>query len=83
MGDTLKVEVLNIDLEARKIGLSVKQIQLRGDQKNSSAEETEKPAEEKSAGEKKKTDSFFGRALKASLLGKTSNGEKSADSSSE
>ena len=29
LGDVLKVEVLNIDLEARKIGLSVKQVQLR------------------------------------------------------
>ena len=92
VGDTLKVEVLNIDLEARKIGLSVKQVQLRGEQKNGPAEDSakQKPAEEKSNGEKsngekKKTESFFGRALKASLLGKAKdkNIDKSADSSSD
>ena len=109
VGDLLKVEVLNIDLEAQKIGLSVKQVQLRGGGDSSSAEGGEQreratssttdegaeqadkaQAEESGASavksatvsadmsapsdphpsdaeKKKKPESFFGRALKASL----------------
>ncbi len=68
--DLLKVEVLNIDLEARKIGLSVKQVQLREEQKSNGTPSLvkEKSVDENIAPQKKKkTESFFGRALKASL----------------
>lgn len=69
VGDSLKVEVLNIDLEARKIGLSVKQVQLRGDESTSVSDKgKEKPVGEQVNSQKKqKVESFFGRALKASL----------------
>ena len=64
-GEMIKAEVLNIDKDARKIGLSVKQILLRGDVEQTTTEkEKEKETETE---KKKKTESFFGRALKASL----------------
>ena len=85
LDDLLKVEVLNIDMEARKIGLSVKQVQLREVQKDSlttSSESTDKTAEEKEPPQKKKKpESFFGRALKASLGVQTENKEKNNSSS--
>ncbi len=73
LGGILKVEVLNIDLEARKIGLSVKQVQLRGEQSDSTSDgstakkEESDPSAKVDSTKKKKTESFFGRALKASL----------------
>ena len=60
-GETIKAEVLNIDKDARKIGLSVKQVLLRGDVEQKTTEK------ETDTEKKKKTESFFGRALKASL----------------
>ena len=62
-GEMIKAEVLNIDKDARKIGLSVKQILLRGDVEQTTTEKEKEKETEK----KKKTESFFGRALKASL----------------
>ena len=105
VGEKVLAEMLNIDTEARKIGLSVKQVQLRetavpssgkapsdggpsAEQAESSgrvspasrvppsatAKETEKPKA------KKKSESFFGRALKASLgKGTSKNTEKKSD----
>ena len=83
VGDSLKVEVLNIDLDARKIGLSVKQVQLRGDESvSASADAEEKPTDEPVDSRKKqKTESFFGRALKASLGVKSAEGEKTQKTS--
>ena len=84
IGDTLKVEVLNIDMEAQKIGLSVKQVQLRGDNEKASAEEKENSTDQKPAVQKnKKTESFFGRALKASLGVKPSSQEETKDTTSD
>ena len=84
IGDTLKVEVLNIDMEAQKIGLSVKQVQLRGDNEKASAEEEENSTDQKSAAQKnKKTESFFGRALKASLGVKSPSQEETKDTTSD
>ena len=78
VGDILKVEVLNIDLEARKIGLSVKQVHLREEEHQLSTQATEEKP--KKAGQKpKKEESFFGRALKASLGVKTSDKKNSKD----
>ena len=71
VGDVLKVEVLNIDLEARKIGLSVKQVHLRTEDQPL-AVETKKEKSKKTDQKPKKEESFFGRALKASLGVKTS-----------
>ena len=60
VGDTIKAEVLTIDLDARKIGLSIKQIELHKDSPvNMKAQGKSDPA--------KRPESFFGRALKASL----------------
>ncbi len=83
VGDSLKVEVLNIDSEARKIGLSVKQVQLRGDESvSASADAEEKPTDEGADSKKKqKTESFFGRALKASLGVKSAENEKTQKTS--
>ncbi len=84
IGDTLKVEVLNIDMEAQKIGLSVKQVQLRGNNEKASAEEEESSTDQKPAAQKnKKTESFFGRALKASLGVKPSSQEETKDTTSD
>lgn len=85
IGDSLKAEVLNIDMEAQKIGLSVKQVQIRGDNQtiSSSEAEEEKSTTEKPANQKnKKTESFFGRALKASLGVKSTNQEEKKDTTS-
>ncbi|MDE0118916.1 MAG: 30S ribosomal protein S1 [Bdellovibrionales bacterium] len=88
LGDILRVEVLNIDLEARKIGLSVKQVQLREEQKSDVSVNVEKKSnneEQPVPPKKKKEESFFGRALKASL-GVASSGSAEAtkaDSSSD
>ena len=83
VGDSLKVEVLNIDSDARKIGLSVKQVQLRGDESvSASADAEEKPTDEPVDSKKKqKTESFFGRALKASLGVKSAESEKTQKTS--
>ncbi len=62
-GDMLKAEVLNIDLDARKIGLSIKQIELHKDSSDGDKKNELKGGSEAN----KKTESFFGRALKASL----------------
>ncbi len=62
VGGKLTAEVLSIDAPARKIGLSVKQVQLRETPAPSSEEN--KKAQKKDKGKK---ESFFGRALKASL----------------
>lgn len=80
IGDSLKVEVLNIDLEARKIGLSVKQVQLRGDKEalEFASESTATVTAKKSDNSKNKNDSFFGRILKASL--NKNNSTESTDS---
>ena len=78
VGDSLKVEVLNIDLEARKIGLSVKQVQLRGDESITASADTKEKQVDKQAGsqKKQKVESFFGRALKASLGVKSAENEE-------
>jgi small subunit ribosomal protein S1 len=83
VGDSLKVEVLNIDLDARKIGLSVKQVQLRGDESvSASTDAEEKPTDERGDSRKKqKAESFFGRALKASLGVQSAEGEKTQKTS--
>ena len=79
IGDKVKAEVLNIDLDARKIGLSVKQVQLREDSGSAAPVPTKpavkgkEPAPQKTA--PKKTESFFGRALKASLGGLARNSD--------
>lgn len=85
VADSLKVEVLNIDLEARKIGLSVKQVQLRGDQPVSiSAGVEEKSADKQiDSQKKKKVESFFGRALRASLGVKSTEQEETQKTSSD
>ena len=85
VGDSLKVEVLNIDLEARKIGLSVKQVQLRGDQPISVSTDGEKKStdEKTDSQKKKKMESFFGRALKASLGVKSTEQEETQNTSSD
>ncbi len=72
VGDTIKAEVLTIDLDARKIGLSIKQIELHKDLPvNMKAQGKPDPAKRsnstKRSGPAKRTESFFGRALKASL----------------
>ncbi len=66
LGDKLKAEVLSIDLDARKIGLSVKQVALHEKAATSGATLSSKkaPSNKKAFN---KTESFFGRALKASL----------------
>ena len=68
LGDKLTAEVLSIDLDARKISLSVKQAQLRSSGQKSDADKNLSDAQ-------KKTESFFGRALKASLGGLMSTNE--------
>lgn len=85
IGDSLKAEVLNIDMEAQKIGLSVKQVQLRGDNQNTSPDgEAKKSADGTPAAKKqKKTESFFGRALKASLGVKSTDQEETKDTPSD
>ncbi|MYE07867.1 MAG: S1 RNA-binding domain-containing protein, partial [Oligoflexia bacterium] len=89
LGDLLRVEVLNIDLEARKIGLSVKQVQLREEQQSDASpvnvEEKSNNEEQPVSPKKKKEESFFGRALKASLGVTSSSSTKAtkADSSSD
>ena len=85
VGDSLKVEVLNMDKDARKIGLSVKQVQLRDSQSATSSFPDKKEQDnEKSegSGKKKKADSFFGRALRASLGVKPSEQEENQNHSS-
>ena len=67
VGDILTSEVLSIDAPARKIGLSIKQVQLR----ETPSEENKKPQKPT----KEKKESFFGRALKASL-GRTEKSQK-------
>ena len=81
IGDSLKVEVLNIDMEAKKIGLSVKQVQLRGDNQKTFSPDKEK--EQLVTQKNKKTDSFFGRALKASLGVKSTNQKEEKDTASD
>ena len=71
-GDMLKAEVLSIDLEAHKIGLSIKQIQLREDMDIPSAG-SEKRSKEKKG--EKASESVFGKVLKASLKKQTMNQE--------
>ena len=76
LNDKLKAEVLSIDLDARKISLSVKQLQFRESgksyQNSSSTKTMEQPSDtnkDKSDKKKKTSESFFGKALKASLGG--------------
>ena len=82
LGDVLRVEVLNIDLEARKIGLSVKQVQLReehtSDASGNVEEKSNNNKEQLAPPKKKIEESFFGRALKASL-GVTSSDQEKAN----
>ena len=85
LGDMLKVEVLNIDLEARKIGLSVKQVQLREERQADASINTEDGQsndEQQAPQKKKKVESFFGRALKASLGVKPSDQAKAVNTDS-
>ena len=83
VGETMKAEVLNIDLDARKIGLSIKQIQLREDldldSKTPPARAAAAPSEkqkgepsspaEEGEGDPSAPESAFGKALKVSLGG--------------
>jgi len=76
IGDLLKVEVLSIDMEVRKIGLSSKQVELRQEKPQPSVSEETKESKET---KKEKTESFFGRALKASLGVGSSDKDKDKD----
>ena len=70
IGDVLKAEIMNVDLEARKIGLSVKQTQLREEVSTSDSANDKKADKDSSPSiedKKAKKESFFGKALKASL----------------
>ena len=84
LGDQLKAEVLSIDLDARKISLSVKQMQFReksgetyqSSQSNKTTKSSSDANKDNSDEKKKQTESFFGKALKASLGGLMSTSEK-------
>ena len=80
IGDIVKVEVLSIDLDSRKISLSIKQASLREAEVDSykpqPAVKKKAVNSENSAGKKKSAESFFGRALKASLGGLVSSGKE-------
>ena len=82
VGDVLRVEVLNIDLEARKIGLSVKQVQLRGDSEVS-VKESSSDSKNSEFQKKKNSESLFGRALKASLGVKSAEEKTKEDQSAD
>ena len=69
LGDKLKAEVLSIDLDARKISLSVKFRESSKTHSTSSTKLHQEKSSGKSTEQKKQTESFFGRALKASLGG--------------
>ena len=62
VGDKIKAEVLSIDLDARKIGLSIKQVELHEDIGIEPIDKSQEVSKDS-----KKKESFFGRALKASL----------------
>ena len=80
-GDILKAEVLSIDLEARKIGLSIKQIQLREEINSDDISSSDNDKKQDEGKNKGPIESVFGRVLKASLGKKTTNQEMESKSS--
>ncbi len=92
VGEILKAEVLNIDLDARKIGLSIKQIQLREGLDSSPSSSSASPSsdsgkpgassppvDKKEEGEESK-ESVFGKVLRSSL--KLARGEEKSSKDS-
>ena len=80
IGDVLSAEIITMDKESHKIGLSVKLVKLREETERSSNEKTSENAKASSVEPEEKKESFFAKALRASMSkGKDSDEEKSED----
>lgn len=81
IGDTLSAEIITMDKDSHKIGLSVKLVKLRQETTGSvSNKEASGPMQTSSSESGEKKESFFAKALRASIAkGKSDSKEKSED----
>ena len=67
VGDVIQAEVITMDKESHKIGLSAKLVKLRKEAGESVEEDSEKPSEKELKKPEEKKESFFAKALRASI----------------
>lgn len=80
IGDVLDAEIITMDKESHKIGLSVKLVKLRQESGHASSEESSKSLQTSSSESDEKKESFFAKALRASISkGQSASKEKSED----
>ncbi|MDE0151214.1 MAG: 30S ribosomal protein S1 [Bdellovibrionales bacterium] len=80
IGDVLSAEIITMDKDSHKIGLSVKLVKLRQETTGSVSNEETGPMQTSSSEPEEKKESFFAKALRASIAkGKSDSKEKSED----
>ena len=80
IGDVVDAEIITMDKESHKIGLSVKLVKLRQEAGHVSSEETSGSLKTPSSESDDKKESFFAKALRASIAkGKPTSKEQSED----
>ncbi len=80
IGDVLDAEIITMDKESHKIGLSVKLVKLRQGPEHVSKDKTSAPMKTSPSESEEQKESFFAKALRASISkGKSTPKEKSED----
>lgn len=83
IGDVLSAEIITMDKESHKIGLSVKLVKLREEAERSSDEKTSENAKTSSVKPEEKKESFFAKALRASMSKGKDSSEEAKEKSEE